>query len=359
MNKIGAVILTGGKSSRMGENKANLTLDGQTFLSKIIGQLDDFDEILLSVDNADKYAAYGLEVAEDLHPNIGPVGGIYSALKSCRSDYLLAVSCDMPLFRRELAQYICSFVYGAYDAFVLVGRDGRKQPLCAVYSVKAANILENQIAAEQYRMMDALEKMHVRYISMEHSIFSDDLLRNINTPADYARLVKQKSPAPIIAVCGIKKSGKTTLLANIIPILKKRGLRVAAIKHDGHDFNPDMPGTDSYRLRMAGAYGVGIYSAHRYMVTAEKSGVLPDFFVTFFPDADIILLEGGKHSCYPKIEVVRGGVSDGPASDKSNLIALCSDLNLNAPGVPVFSLDDYFSIANAIIQYIGKGEIYV
>ena len=67
---------------------------------------------------------------------------------------------------------------------------------------------------------------------------------------------KLKRPA-VLAVSGLHNSGKTTLLEKLLPALRSRGLKVGIIKHDGHDFTPDVPGTDSYRLREAGAEGRG------------------------------------------------------------------------------------------------------
>ena len=75
-----------------------------------------------------------------------------------------------------------------------------------------------------------------------------------------------KQPA-VLAVSGAHNSGKTTLLEKLIPILRRRGLKVGVIKHDGHDFIPDVPGTDSFRLREAGAEGVAVYSSQRYLLT--------------------------------------------------------------------------------------------
>ena len=77
-----------------------------------------------------------------------------------------------------------------------------------------------------------------------------------------------KRPA-VLAVSGVHNSGKTTLLEKLLPVLRSRGLKVGVIKHDGHDFTPDVPGTDSYRLREAGAEGVAVYSGTRYLLAEE------------------------------------------------------------------------------------------
>lgn len=104
----------------------------------------------------------------------------------------------------------------------------------------------------------------------------------------------------IYAISGYKNSGKTTLMTRLVAELVRRGLRVATIKHDGHDFQPDVPGTDSFRHREAGAYGTAVFSNHRFLVT--KTWEQPDesALIAAFPEADVILLEGFKHSSYPK-----------------------------------------------------------
>ena len=74
----------------------------------------------------------------------------------------------------------------------------------------------------------------------------------------------------VVAVSGVKNSGKTTFLEHLLPILNKKGFKVAVIKHDGHDFEPDVKGTDTWRLKNAGAYGTGIFSDSRWMVVKEE-----------------------------------------------------------------------------------------
>lgn len=104
----------------------------------------------------------------------------------------------------------------------------------------------------------------------------------------------------IFAVSGYKNSGKTTMITRLIPELRKRGYKVAVIKHDGHDFESDVPGTDSYCHRKAGAYGTAVFSGKRFMITKECENVDEKQLAKAFPEADIILIEGLKSSNYPK-----------------------------------------------------------
>lgn len=147
----------------------------------------------------------------------------------------------------------------------------------------------------------------------------------------------------VAAISGIKNSGKTTFLEHLVPVLRARGLRVAVIKHDGHDFTPDVPGTDSFRLREAGAEGVAVYSGTRYLLTEEFRLTEQDLLALFERHGyDLVLLEGFKSSGWPKIEVVRREIADAPVSFQP--LAVVG----NIPGAD-FGLEDIQPLADWII----------
>ena len=77
--------------------------------------------------------------------------------------------------------------------------------------------------------------------------------------------MRNKVKPVVFAVSGVKNSGKTTLIEKIIPKLKEHGLKVATIKHDGHDFEGDVEGTDTYKHKRAGAYGTAIFSKNKFI----------------------------------------------------------------------------------------------
>jgi len=137
---------------------------------------------------------------------------------------------------------------------------------------------------------------------------------------------------PVVAVSGVKNSGKTTLLCGLIPLLKARGLRLVVIKYDGHDYSPDPPGADSARLRAAGAGQVAVYSVFRFSLAMDRPGATVESLQAHFEAVDLVLLEGGKNSAWPKIEVVRGAVSRAPVSPPETLWAVASDLDLAGLG---------------------------
>ena len=90
------------------------------------------------------------------------------------------------------------------------------------------------------------------------------------------------------------------MITRLVPELVRRGYKVAVIKHDGHDFESDVPGTDSYRHQKAGAYGTAVFSDYRFLITKEYQGITERELFAAFPEADIILIEGMKNSPYPK-----------------------------------------------------------
>jgi molybdopterin-guanine dinucleotide biosynthesis protein A len=228
---VGAVVLAGGKSKRMGVPKAGLPWrDGKTFLEHTADCLRHLDEVLISVGAPSQPGAYGLPVVVDHCPGQGPMGGVHSALLACRSDWLLVVSCDVPLFERRLADYLISMISDEYDIVLPVTRDGRIHPLCGVYSKRAVDILADLMALGNYRMRDAIHRARFLPVRLEGTSYPDEMLANVNTPEEYSLLFgKQTCRPPIVAISGVKNSGKTTLLeglaARIVEFMRGFSLR--------------------------------------------------------------------------------------------------------------------------------------
>ncbi len=158
----------------------------------------------------------------------------------------------------------------------------------------------------------------------------------------------------VAAVSGVKNSGKTTFLEKLIPVLTARGYQVAVIKHDGHEFEADVEGRDTFRLKEAGAYGCGIFSGSRFMVVKDDAGIDERKMLDLFPEADVILLEGMKNSSYPKFEIVRRGVSTGMVCAKETLLGLVTDTGLCLENVPVLALEDVQACADILEENMNR-----
>lgn len=154
----------------------------------------------------------------------------------------------------------------------------------------------------------------------------------------------------MIAVSGVKNSGKTTFLEHLVAELKGRGYQVAVIKHDGHSFEPDVPGTDTWKMRQAGAYGTAIFSKGRFMVIKEQKEVDETALAACFPEADILLLEGFKYSDYPKFEIVRKANSQRSVCRPETMLGLITDTDIQLSDVPVLGMEDWEKAADLIIE---------
>lgn len=153
-----------------------------------------------------------------------------------------------------------------------------------------------------------------------------------------------------IAISGVKNSGKTTLIEKLLPELHKKGIKTAVIKHDGHEFEADIPGTDSDRAHKAGAFGTAVFSDTKYLLVKEEDEKdqekKADMLALQFPEADLILLEGFKNSRYPKLEVVRKENSESCVCIGKNLLAIVSDFQPEHPEeIPVFGMEGAEEIA--------------
>lgn len=159
----------------------------------------------------------------------------------------------------------------------------------------------------------------------------------------------------VVAVSGVKNSGKTALIEAMLPHLTAAGLRAAVIKHDGHCFLPEPPDTDTGRFLAAGAWGTAIFDGEKYKVV-RREVVDEAALIAQFPEADLILLEGFKYSAWPKLEVVRAGNSAAPVSNPATLLALVTDLALSLPGVPTLPLGDAEGAAALLIRYVKEAK---
>ena len=155
--------------------------------------------------------------------------------------------------------------------------------------------------------------------------------------------------AAVIAVSGVKNSGKTTLIEKLLPLLSERGLKTAVLKHDGHAFAADREGTDTCRFLAAGAYGAAIFDGEKFQAVKRET-ITEERLISLYPEADLILLEGFKWTAYPKLELVRAGVSASPVCDPATLIGLVTDTEARLPGVPAFAFGDVEAIASLLEQ---------
>ena len=166
-------------------------------------------------------------------------------------------------------------------------------------------------------------------------------------------------PSPVLGFVAYSGTGKTTLLERLLPLLHTAGLRIAVIKHAHHDFDIDIPGKDSYRLRHAGAQQMLVASRQRWALITEQSehGDEPDLGRLLqeldHAHLDLVLVEGFKHENFDKVELHRASLGKPLlCRDDRTIIAVASDAPLD-PDTPAQRLDlnDPQALLSFILDY--------
>lgn len=173
----------------------------------------------------------------------------------------------------------------------------------------------------------------------------------------------KNAKVPILGFAAFSGTGKTTLLTQLIPLLRARNLRVGLIKHGHHNFEIDHRGKDSYRLRKAGASPIMMVSRYRRAIITEyPEAIEPSLFdqLAYFDVSrvDIILVEGFKREHFPKIELHRPSLNKPllfPNDDA--IIAIARDAPLPGPTtIPQLDLNRPDNIAAFILDWFLKHE---
>ncbi len=295
---ITGVILAGGQGRRMGgEDKGLIELKGRPLVEYLLNNLalQTRTVIINANRNQDHYQRYGVPVIEDQLGNYqGPLAGFAAALQHVDTDWIMTVPCDGPVIVPDMAQRLL----GALDkegAEMAVAYDGqRMQPVHALIPVKLLPSLQ-AFLAEGGRKIDIWYAQH----KVALADFSDvaDMFRNINTPEQKLAMEKSSATPPVVGICAYSGTGKTTLMTQLIPLLKQEGLLLTVIKHAHHSIELDKPGKDSYRFREAGADQVILAASTRIAVMQEchtqKEPTLKEALKFVNTDcADLILVEG-------------------------------------------------------------------
>lgn len=186
MYKSTGVILAGGKSRRMGSDKAFMEVGQAGMIQLVAEELKKvFKEVLIAGGGEEAGKRLGLTVVADIIPGGGPLSGIHAALKISSFNKCLVVPCDMPFLRAELAVFMLSMAEG-YD--VAVPTNGSfYQPLFAVYDKSCIDVIENALRAGRYKVVDFYPQVKVNYVNDKYLRQLTDTGRaffNVNTPSD-------------------------------------------------------------------------------------------------------------------------------------------------------------------------------
>jgi molybdopterin-guanine dinucleotide biosynthesis protein A len=182
--KVQGFVLTGGRSTRMGRDKALLSINGQALCEHIGDVVAAVSEKVFLIGHPERYGHLKYECLADIHPDLGPMSGLETALRSGQAEFHVVVSCDVLNIQAEWLQALLTQASAANAPNCVVAEDaaGNVQPLCAVYRRACAPAVSRALSDGRLRMMDLLHELAARRVKL------DEVVMNVNTPKDYKEI---------------------------------------------------------------------------------------------------------------------------------------------------------------------------
>lgn len=182
-----AFILAGGKSSRMGADKAQLKLQGRTLLEIAV---EKARQVLTTTDIIGPRSKFGPEAVEDIFPNCGPLGGIHAALTHSGCDFNLILAVDTPFVEARFLRFLLEQSRNSGAAVTLARTADGFQPLCAVYRKSFAQVADRALKERRYKIDPLFSQVQMRVIEeaeLRQLAFDLAMFENLNTRAEYER----------------------------------------------------------------------------------------------------------------------------------------------------------------------------
>ncbi len=188
LNRMAAIIMAGGQSSRMGKDKSLLPVNGKPMIQHIYDQVKPFfQEIMISSNEPEKLDFLNCKVIPDQIPGQGPLMGILSALEVSSFDLNFIAACDIPFVDMDFVNRMIACAE-EYDAVVPVSEPGRYEPLFAVYRKSFIPVIKKALSKGRRKISDILKEGKINYIKIKDS----DIINNLNTIEDYNNYLKRE-----------------------------------------------------------------------------------------------------------------------------------------------------------------------
>lgn len=187
LDKVIGVILSGGKSSRMGTDKSLLNIQGKPVIEHILTELQyDADEVMIVANRYDTYQFLGVKQVADRYTGKGPLAGLETALHHGDGEVFMVAACDMPFINSHVYQYLLQQL-NDYDAVVPI-YENRLHPLAGIYRKEVLAEVRHQIEKNDLRVKSFFEHIHINYVR-DFGNIDDALLQkhffNMNNPVQY------------------------------------------------------------------------------------------------------------------------------------------------------------------------------
>ena len=190
-----AVVLAGGKSSRMGFDKSTMVLQNKKLIESTIKKLDSlFDDIIISVDSIEKKSEFNhAKIAVDKVKGVGPLGGMISALEMAQSDKLFVIPCDMPVIDTKYISFMMKYMDD--NEIILSEKNGYFEPFPGFYSKSLIPRIEELINQNRRSIRSIFECSRTKVISeseWKKLGFSEEIFTNLNTTQDVEKYLSYK-----------------------------------------------------------------------------------------------------------------------------------------------------------------------
>lgn len=181
MEDLSVIILAGGKSSRMGEDKGLMSLFGRPMIGYILDRAKELsNNIIIVAENSNYKQFEGVRLVKDIYKDHGPLGGIYTGLTKSETKKNLVLSCDVPYVRAGLLKFML-YQQEGFDA-TIPSHDGRIHPLIGVYNQSCLEILEKRLRSGQLKITDAFTELNVNIVDANE--FDAVEFKNLNSKRD-------------------------------------------------------------------------------------------------------------------------------------------------------------------------------
>lgn len=191
MEKITAIVLGGGLSTRMGQDKTLLTINGETLMARTVKKLRAIsDDIIIAGNSKNKYGIEATREVEDTFNNCGPLGGIHAALTAARYETAFVCAGDLPYFDAAIVTILRPYLTNDYQ-MVMPAIEGRGEPLCALYRRDCRHHLAAMAERGNYKpyhLAKEVKSVIVPETTLRESGIDLALFFNMNTPADYEQV---------------------------------------------------------------------------------------------------------------------------------------------------------------------------
>ena len=188
MPETAGYVLVGGKSSRLGQDKALIDWRGRPLAAHVAATVQSAAGSATLVGSVEKYRHLGHRVIPDAVTGFGPLAGVLAALDDSTTSWNLVAACDMPHLTQQFLEFLLAEAQGsAADVLLPVGADERPEPLCAVYSATARNTIRRAVDSGVHKITQGLEGLRIRQLlPRDYQKFNQDgkLFTNLNFPQD-------------------------------------------------------------------------------------------------------------------------------------------------------------------------------